>query len=110
MTTPNERSDLATNPFAPLLDFRFTQFITVRIIQVLYLVGIVIIALYTLAGVIGVFQAGAVKGILALILSPLVFLISVLILRVYLEIIAVLFRIADNTSRLVNNAERPRTP
>jgi hypothetical protein len=109
MTTPNERSDTAPNPLALLLDFRFTRFITVRIIQVLYLVGIVIIALYTLAGVIGVFQAGAVKGILALILSPLVFLISVLILRVYLELIAVIFRIAENTSRLVGAAEKPHT-
>lgn len=94
-------------PLAPLLDFRFTRFITVKIVQVLYLVGIVVIALYTLAAVVGVFQTGAGKGIVALILSPLVFLISVLILRVYLEVIVVLFRIAENTARMAGSSERP---
>ncbi len=102
-------SEPATNnpayAFAPLLDFRFTKFITVKIIQVLYLVGIAVTALYIFAGVIGAFQMGAVYGMFALIMSPLVFLLSVLILRVYLEIIAVIFRIAENTSRLVDAAE-----
>lgn len=93
-------------PLAPLLDFRFTKFITVKIVQVLYLVGIVVIALYTLAAVIGVFQTGAGKGIVALILSPLVFLISVLVLRVYLEVIVVLFRIAENTAKMAGTSDR----
>ena len=84
--------------FGPLLDFRFTKFITVNIVQVLYIVGIAVIALYTLAAVIGMFQAGAGVGIAALIFAPLVFMISVLLLRVYLEIIVVLFRIAESTS------------
>ncbi len=86
--------------FAPLLDFRFTKFITVKIIQVLYLVGIAVSALYIFAGVIGAFQIGVVYGLFALIMSPLAFLLSVLILRVYLELIAVIFRIAENTSRM----------
>jgi hypothetical protein len=35
------------------------------------------------------------------VLSPLIFFIYVIVARVYLEIIIVIFRIAENTSRLV---------
>lgn len=90
-----------------LTDFRFTRFITVNIVQVLYVIGVVVIALYTLAAVIGLFQAGAAVGILALLFSPLVFLISVLLLRVYLELIVVIFRIAENT-RISADADMKR--
>lgn len=95
--------------FGPLLDFRFTKFITVNIVQVLYIVGVVVIALYTLAAVIAMFRAGAMTGIAALIFSPVVFLVSVLLLRVYLEIIVVLFRIAESTSETAKAlAKSPR--
>ncbi|MCC5843569.1 MAG: DUF4282 domain-containing protein [Verrucomicrobia bacterium] len=41
------------------------------------------------------------KGIMFLILSPLLFLLYVLGARIWCEMIIVLFRIAENTSRLV---------
>lgn len=95
--------------FGPLLDFRFTKFITVNIVQVLYIVGIAVIALYTLAVVIAMFRASVGAGIAALIFAPVVFVISVLLLRVYLEIIVVLFRIAESTSETAKSlANSPR--
>jgi hypothetical protein len=69
-----------------LLDYRFTRFITVNIVQILYVLG-----------VIAMLRASVWVGLLALVFSPLVFLISVLVLRVYLELIVVIFRIAENT-------------
>lgn len=96
----------APGALAPLLDVRFTRFITVKIVQVLYVVGVAVIGLYTLGGVVMSFSAGFGTGVLGLILAPVVFLLSVLVLRVYLEVVAVLFRIAENTTRLADAAER----
>mgnify|MGYP001379579205 CR=1 FL=1 len=90
-----------------LADFRFTRFITVNIVQVLYVLGVVIIALYTFAGVIAMLRANIWIGVVALLFSPLIFLISVLVLRVYLELIVVIFRIAENT-RISADADMKR--
>jgi hypothetical protein len=101
-TSPSHRIHLPDG-FEPagmlktLLDYRFTRFITVNIVQILYVLGVVVIALYTFAGVIAMLRASVWVGLLALVFSPLVFLISVLVLRVYLELIVVIFRIAENT-------------
>jgi len=83
--------------FGALTDFRFTRFITVNIVQVLYVLGVALIALYTFAGVIAIFRASVGFGVLALLFSPVIFLLSVLMLRVYLELIVVIFRIAEST-------------
>lgn len=101
-TSPSHRLHLPDG-FEPasmlrtLTDYRFTRFITVNIVQILYVLGVVVIALYTFAGVIAMLRASVMIGLVALLLSPLVFLISVLVLRVYLELIVVIFRIAENT-------------
>lgn len=90
-----------------LLDYRFTRFITVNIIQVLYVIGAAVALFFTLASVVISFQAGAVMGILALLFAPVVFLIYVLILRVYLELIVVIFRIAENTRISAEASSKP---
>ncbi|MFP4027364.1 MAG: DUF4282 domain-containing protein [Candidatus Brocadiia bacterium] len=47
------------------------------------------------------FRASAVSGIISLILSPIFFFLSVVFARIYLEVLIVFFRIAENTGRLV---------
>ncbi|MBN2382357.1 DUF4282 domain-containing protein [bacterium] len=84
--------------FSVLFDLSFSEFITFRVIKVLYIIGIVIAGLAALFMIIGAFTNGVVAGIVCLILSPLVFLLYVLMIRVWLEIVLVLFKIADNTS------------
>ncbi len=85
-----------------LFDLSFTEFVTARVIKVLFVIGVVFAAIGTIALIIGGFSAGAGKGILFLILSPLVFLLYVFGARIWCEMIIVLFRIAENTSRLVD--------
>ena len=52
-------------------------------------------ALVTLGFFISGFSAGFGKGILALIISPIIFLIYAIFVRVSMEIIIVLFRIYE---------------
>lgn len=85
-----------------LFDMSFTEFVTTRVIKVLFIIGIIFAIIATITLIVGGFGNGKVMGILFLILSPLVFLLYVLLIRIWCEIIIVLFRIAENTSRLVD--------
>jgi len=84
-----------------LFDLSFTEFVTTSIIKFLYILAIIIAAIAAIAVIVTGFQSGFIGGIIALILSPIVFLIYVLLSRVWLELIIVIFRIAENTSHLV---------
>ncbi len=96
-----EKGGLAT-----IFDLSFTEFVTTRVIKVLYVIGILFSGLFALAIIIGGFSEGAAKGILGLIIGPIVFLVYVLLARIWCEMIIVVFRIADNTSKIVAGTEK----
>jgi len=85
-----------------LFDLSFTEFVTTHVIKVLFIIGVIFAAIGTIALIVAGFSAGAGMGILFLLLSPIVFLLYVLGARIWCEMIIVLFRIAENTSRLVD--------
>jgi len=91
--------------FVTLLDFSFTEFITIRVVGFLYALGIIAAAIAAIALIVSGFRAGVGEGVGSLILAPLVFLLYVLVGRIWLEVIVVMFRIAENTERLVERAE-----
>lgn len=103
-TTPPAREKIID--LTPLLDLRFKRFITVSIVKVLYLVGIAMVALTVLTWIIAGFTQGAMVGIAMLVLSPLFLLLGVILLRIYLEVLVVLFRIAENTARMAGTSDR----
>lgn len=93
--------------FGALFDISFRSFVTVRIIGVLYVISIVLLVLYTIFLIIAAFQASAVFGVVTLlILGPLFLFLSVIYVRVLLELAIVLFRIAENTSEMVRQGRR----
>jgi hypothetical protein len=89
-----------------LFEFSFSRFIGIRVIGVLYGIGIFFAGLAALSVLIGGFNLGFFQGILALLLCPLVFLLYVIILRITLEGFVAALRTAENTSQLVENARR----
>ena len=78
-----------------LFDFSFSQFITTRLIRLLYAIGVVIAALVALGAIIRGFNESAGAGVVALIVAPLIFLLVVIVARVWLELVIVVFRIAE---------------
>lgn len=86
--------------FSLLFDLSFSEFITTKVIKVLFVVFIVLSVLGTLGIVVSAFTASVMTGIIALIFSPVVFLLYVLFARIWCELIMVIFRIAENTSGL----------
>lgn len=106
MNTPTSpqprRIDLKTIGLAALFDLEFNQFITLKLVKVLYVIGMVIAAIATLVFAFSGFQTSAMAGLITLIVSPVVLLLWLLGLRVYLELVVALIRIAQNTSEMLN--------
>ena len=72
-----------------IFDLSFTEFITIRIIKFLFILGIIFAAIGTLLLIVTGFSNGIGAGILSLILSPLIFLVYVLLARIWCEMIIV---------------------
>jgi hypothetical protein len=90
---------------ATLFDFSFSEFVTTRVIRFVFGLGVVFSGIGALALLVGGFSNGFGSGLLMLILSPLAFLLYVLGVRIWCEIIIVMFRIAENTSRMVDQKQ-----
>jgi len=82
--------------FGQLFDFSFTEFITTKIIKVLYGLAIFFAAAIAIIGIVGAFSESAVAGGVLLVLSPVWLLLYVIVARVMLEIVVVMFRIAEH--------------
>jgi hypothetical protein len=93
ITPPSEEAGF----FAALFDLEFKSFVALRFIKVIYIIAIVFIGL---AGLVFFFVAVSNGDVIAAILA-LVFLVFYLIMiRVSLEVIALLFRIGQDTTAI----------
>lgn len=89
--------------FAGLFDLSFSNFITTKIIKFIFGLWIIFSALALLGGLItGAMRLGdePIQGIAIIIVSPLAALLYLIIGRMYLELVIVLFRIAENIGEI----------
>jgi uncharacterized membrane protein len=92
-----------------LFDLSFSEFITTRVIKVLYIIGIAVSAVFSIVFMFKGYAWGGIFGIIGtIVLSPVVFLLMVVLLRIYMEMVIVLFRIAENIQRLAHGGESDR--
>ena len=88
------------NFLAALFDFSFSEFVTTKIIKILYGILIVLAGIAALVAIIAGFIDSAGRGVLMLVLSPLMFLLYVIMARVWLELVIVIFRIAEHVGEI----------
>jgi len=92
---------------AMLFDFSFRDFVTPRIIGILYGILIVLSGIGTIWFIANMFIIGPGFGILALlILGPLFFIVSVLSYRVMLELVSVIFRIKNDLADIHSTSRK----
>jgi uncharacterized membrane protein len=96
--------------FGSLFDISFTEFITTRIIKVLFVLAIIGSGIAAVALLVSGIAGGGAGAFASIILSPLLFLLSVVLARIWLEVIIVLFRIAENTGKLVEQSKDKDKP
>lgn len=97
----DEYSKKGAGFFKALFDFSFTEFITSKIIKLLYVLTIFFAGFTALIVIIIGFSIHTGTGIFSLLIgAPLIFFISVIYGRVLLEIIIVVFRIAEHLAEM----------
>jgi hypothetical protein len=86
--------------WASLFDMSFSVFITVRMVQLLYWIALIVLGLSAISVFIALASQSGGAAIVGLVLAPLTFFTGAIFLRVYLETIIVLFKIAENTGEV----------
>ena len=90
-----------------LFDVSFTNFITPKLIKVLFVISIVLAAFGALAVVGSAFMTSAIAGIFALlIVAPLLFLFYVIYARVMMEVLIVIFRGSEHLAEIAKQGRR----
>ncbi|MGW9346697.1 DUF4282 domain-containing protein [Nocardiopsis flavescens] len=100
---PPPAAPAAPGFFGILFDFTFREFLTSRMVKVLYILWLVFIGISTLTGIIGAFSTmthSALAGVLGLFGTLVGGAAAVLVTRVVLELLIVVFRIGDDLSAL----------
>ena len=89
-----------------LFDFQLRHFITMRVLRVLYAISAVIISIaggvLVLYSLFGFFTGRGAMSLLTLIFAPIVTLLYLILARLWIEFLANLYRIGDNTQKLVD--------
>ncbi len=87
-----------------LFDFNLTSFITMRVIRFLYALLTILTVLFGVAALItGLFGGYGDGGrFLVIILAPLGTLLYLILIRLWVEFLANLYRIGDNTQKMVD--------
>ena len=93
--------------FAGLFDFGFTTFITLKFLRVIYIVLMVLILLGGLVFFLRLLFEGGASVVLAIVVVPFVTLLYLVFARIYMELIALFFRIGENTALLAAHAGGP---
>lgn len=87
--------------FRRLFDLSFSQMITTKLVKILYIMAIAASGLMALSMIVGGFANSFGSGLFMLIVAPIVFIVQILFSRIWLELVIVVFKIAENTSYLV---------
>jgi len=98
-------SGSTTGGFLKMLDFGFNRFITLQAIKFVYVLGLILLVLSWLVFSIGAMSQNFFAGLALSLLGIIGVVIYAIMLRIWLELIAVIFRIGENTTRLVQMGE-----
>jgi len=91
--------------FRELFDLRFTTFMATRMLPGVYGFGIVLALLFTSYVVYQRFQDSALEGAVWLVLGPLMFFGLVTALRITLEFVLAVFRVAWYVEQVATHTE-----
>jgi len=95
-----------TGFFKTLMDFSFSSLIAPKVVKFIYVIAIIACALSSLSIVITGFTTSVASGFLLLIFSPVIFVLMVIMARIYLELIIVIFRIAEDIQKIARASEK----
>lgn len=95
---------------AGLFDFGFTSFITLKFLRVIYTCLVVLICLGGAVLLLAGLSRGGFGALLGLVVVPLLTLLYLVFARVWMETIALFFRIGENTTAMAAAMSRQTPP
>jgi hypothetical protein len=99
-------ADEAKGFVGALFDLSFSAFITTKLIRVLYIIAIILAGLEGLSIIGYGFMMGSLPGLIAIVAAPIVFFAIVIGARVYMELVMVIFKAAENLADIAKNMKR----
>lgn len=100
--------------FPALFDFSFTSFITLKFLKVIYAIIVCVVLLAGLVFLVAGLSQGGGTAVASIIFAPLFTLLYLVFTRISMEVIAIFFRIGENTTimaaNLTGQAPPPPTP
>ncbi|MGH8030016.1 MAG: DUF4282 domain-containing protein [Arenimonas sp.] len=88
-----------------LFDFQFSTFLTTRMLPGVYGFGILLAALFTVYLVVLRFRASTAEGVAWLVIGPLLFFGLITALRITLEFVLAVFRVAWYVEQVASHTE-----
>ena len=88
--------------FSSLFDLSFSRFVTLRLVKFLYILAIIVLVIVMLAVIVAGFTE-AVSGVETLgylVLGPILAFLYLLMVRVWLELVVVIFRIGETATEV----------
>jgi len=86
--------------FQGLLDFSFQELVTPRLVKWLYVIALLAGGVSVVAAVVSGLRESPAQGLLALVFGVIAFFVWVLYIRLALEVVIIVFRIAENTGQM----------
>jgi hypothetical protein len=85
--------------FGSLFDFSFDNFIATKLVKFLYVLSLILFSVaaigYLIAGLVALGN-GSTVGLLFIVLAPLIWLVGLILTRLYLELVIVMFKISED--------------
>jgi len=101
-----ERESIWSFLFGWIFDFSFKRFLTVTITKIVYVIGVLLSALWVLFSIILGSRLSVGLGILLLFLAPINFLLSVAFVRLLCESTIIVFRIAELVGEIARQGRK----
>jgi len=92
--------------FAALFDLSFTQFVSEKLVKVAYAFALLLIFFGIVYSVVMSFTSSFWSGIWSVIFAPIVFVVATTLVRVWLEFVVVVFRIADHVGDIAETTKK----
>ncbi len=98
-------SEQTTGFLRTLFDLKFDNLVTVKVVKFVYVLVLIVATLYYIAVTIVAFRVSSALGaVWLLIVGPIAFLVYVVLWRLLLELVIAVFKISENTSKLVTGS------
>jgi glycerol-3-phosphate acyltransferase PlsY len=98
--------DQARGFFASLFDTRFDNLITPGLIRFIYILVMILMTIGYVVAVVAGFNSSGGSGVATLLLAPIFFLLYLILIRVWLELVVVAFKIREATEETARNTRR----